>query len=311
MASPVEMRQIILEKLLGATGEPDEVTKAARSLGERAISEIARRLNEVMASRVEVALTSVGLARIREIRPDAGGFHAMTVGSSDASADTLLMLLDADAIAVLVSAMFGADPDMPVIPIARPLSPLELDVAALAFAASASALEGSGPRALGVRFPLPQPFAGEAIQKHVLRDGPAVKLEFDIALPNGSGRMVVFMPQRVILKYRSVKPSPEEGKTGWAARFGEEVMRSEVRLEATVPLVSMTLGEIAALVPGQILEMPASAQADTRLSARDKVLFVCEFGKIGRNYTVRVSHPFDAGQDLMDGLLPDRAGAER
>ncbi|TIL62581.1 MAG: flagellar motor switch protein FliM, partial [Mesorhizobium sp.] len=41
-----------------------------------------------------------------------------------------------------------------------------------------------------------------------------------------------------------------------------------------------------------------------RLSARDKTLFVCEFGKLGQNYTVRVRHPYDAGQDFIDGLMP-------
>ena len=45
------------------------------------------------------------------------------------------------------------------------------------------------------------------------------------------------------------------------------------------------------------------AQSKALLSARQKTLFVCEFGKLGKNYTVRIRHPFDAGQDLMDGLL--------
>jgi flagellar motor switch protein FliM len=40
------------------------------------------------------------------------------------------------------------------------------------------------------------------------------------------------------------------------------------------------------------------------LSARKKTLFVCEFGKLGQNYTVRVKHPFDAAQEFIDGLLP-------
>jgi len=45
-----------------------------------------------------------------------------------------------------------------------------------------------------------------------------------------------------------------------------------------------------------------------RLSARGQTLFVCEFGKLGQNYTVRIKHPFDAGQDFIDGLMPAGAG---
>jgi flagellar motor switch protein FliM len=67
----------------------------------------------------------------------------------------------------------------------------------------------------------------------------------------------------------------------------------------------MTLGEIAMLQEGQIIELEENAQSQARLSARNMTLFVCEFGKLGQNYTVRIRHPFDAGQDLMDTLLPE------
>ena len=53
---------------------------------------------------------------------------------------------------------------------------------------------------------------------------------------------------------------------------------------------------------GQVIEIEGEAQSQARLSARQKTLFVCEFGKLGQNYTVRIRHPFDAGQDFMDGL---------
>ncbi|RVC06359.1 flagellar motor switch protein FliM, partial [Mesorhizobium sp. M7A.F.Ca.CA.002.15.2.1] len=36
--------------------------------------------------------------------------------------------------------------------------------------------------------------------------------------------------------------------------------------------------------------------------------FVCEFGKLGQNYTVRIRQPYDAGQDFIDGLMPAAAG---
>ena len=39
------------------------------------------------------------------------------------------MLVDADAIAVVVSALFGGDPDLPIAPIERELSPTEIEVA--------------------------------------------------------------------------------------------------------------------------------------------------------------------------------------
>jgi flagellar motor switch protein FliM len=66
----------------------------------------------------------------------------------------------------------------------------------------------------------------------------------------------------------------------------------------------MALGELAGIHVGQLIEFQESAPSQAKLSARHKTLFVCEFGKLGQNYTVRIRHPFDAGKDLMDGLLP-------
>lgn len=83
-------------------------------------------------------------------------------------------------------------------------------------------------------------------------------------------------------------------------------MRSGVDLQATMPLARMTLGDVASLQVGQLIEFQADAQSQAKLSARQKTLFVCEFGKLGQNYTVRVRHPFDAGQDLMEGLVAGR-----
>ena len=75
-------------------------------------------------------------------------------------------------------------------------------------------------------------------------------------------------------------------KTGqseqWRQRFSEEVMRSGVELQATMPLARMTLGQVAGLRVGQVVEFEGDAQSQAKLSARQKTLFVCEFGKLGR-----------------------------
>lgn len=119
--------------------------------------------------------------------------------------------------------------------------------------------------------------------------------------------MVLTMPQRVLLKHRGDTGVAERAAapaTEWRERFSEEVMRSSVTLEATMPLARLTLGDLAGFAEGQTIELEENAQGQARLSARGKTLFVCEFGKLGQNYTVRIRHPFDAGQDFIDGLLP-------
>jgi flagellar motor switch protein FliM len=145
------------------------------------------------------------------------------------------------------------------------------------------------------------------MMKHQLRDGPAVQVTFSVATPASRGTMALTMPQRVLLKHRGDTGAAATGQapaTEWRDRFSEEVMRSTVTLEATMPLARLTLGDLAGFEKGQVIELEETAQTQARLSARGKTLFVCEFGKLGQNYTVRIRHPFDAGQDFIDGLLP-------
>jgi flagellar motor switch protein FliM len=305
-ASPAEMRAYIVERLVGDTGEPERVVDAARALAERAIPGVLAPLNDVLASPVNIEVRSVELARFASARPQDASNHAMTVAASDSSPDAMMMLIDPDAIAIVLSAMFGGDPDLPIAPITRDLSPTETTIAGMVFTRLAEALNGSGERAFNIRFPLAPAMTGAEMAKHVVRDGPAVRVDFAIFSGAGSGRASLLMPQRVLLKHRgdaTAGNSGERAQVDWGARLGEEVMRSSVRLDATMPLARLTLGQIAGLHEGQVIAIEPAAQFGALLSSRKKTLFVCEFGKLGQNYTVRVRHPFDAAQEFMDGLL--------
>lgn len=304
-ANPADMRAYILERLVGDIGEPDHVIEAARALAERAIPAVLQGFADCLAAPVGVELRNVELARFADARPEDATGHAMTIAASASSPDALILLLDPGAIAVAVSTLFGGDPDQPVAPIERELSPTEIEVATMLFAEFAKAINGSGARAFDIRFPLAPSITGVDLRKQIVRDGPAVRIVFAVFTPAGFGKLTVLMPQRVLLKHRGNGGSAEAAPNAdWRAKFNEEVMRSSISLEATMPLSRLTLGEIAGFEEGQVIELDAGAQAQARLSARNKTLYVCEFGKLGQNYTVRIRHPFDAGQEFMDGLVP-------
>ncbi|MGB3387243.1 MAG: FliM/FliN family flagellar motor switch protein [Pseudaminobacter sp.] len=306
-ANPAELRASIVERLLGETGEPDHIVGAARALAERALPGVIQAMGEKLAAPIDLDIEAVELARLAQARPQQG-HHAMSVASSASSPDALILLMDSAGVAVMISALFGGDPDLPVTPIERELSPTETEVATMVFQEIAQAVNGSGERAFAFRLPLPAAITGAELRKHIIRDAPAVRVDFRISTSNGSGRISLMMPQRVLLKHRggtgTAHAADNDVASNWSARFGEEIMRSTVNLEARMPLARMTLGAIAQLREGMVIELGEGAQAEAQLSARNKTLFVCEFGKLGQNYTVRIRHPFDAGQDFIDTLLP-------
>nr|WP_292492947.1 FliM/FliN family flagellar motor switch protein [Mesorhizobium sp.] len=299
---------MIIERLVGDSGEAAQVVGAGRGMAERAVPVLQKALTAELGAPVTVDLQAVEVGRVPEARSRAGDAFALTIVSSPSSADAMTLVMDAQAVAVMVSALFGGDPDQPVAPIERDLSQIEADVATAVFQQVAMALNGSGKRSLDLRLPVPRAMAGNEARRRVLRDGAAVRIVFGLSTPSDSGMLTVMIPQRLLLISRDGEAAA--GKDGeatefdWRARFSEEVMRSTVRLDATMPLATLTLGDLAAFAPGQVIEFEEKAQLNARLSARDKTLFVCEFGKLGQNYTVRIRHPHDAGQDFIDGLMP-------
>ncbi len=305
LATMDDSHALVIERLVGDSGEASHVIGAGRSMGERIVSPLQKRLSGEIGAQVTLDLRAVEVSRTIQARAHAGDNFAMTVAPSTVSSDALTMVMDAQAVAVMVSALFGGDPEAAVSPIERDLSPLEAEVATLVFEEIAQALNGSGKRSLDLRFPVPRAMSGQEARRRVLRDGAAVRLVFGLSTPTESGTITVMIPQRVLLVQRNGGAEEEtSSQTEWHERFSEEVMRSAVTLEATMPLARMTLGDLARLHVGQVLDIEENAQGQAQLSARNKTLFVCEFGKLGQNYTVRIKQPFDAGQDFIDGLMP-------
>lgn len=307
------MRSRIIERLVGATGDPDRVSAAARSTGIRAIANVQEMLKERFATPVDMDLASVEIVRLAEAKPDIASLDVLAVLSAPRMPDALILQIDPTALSLLVAVFFGGDPEMPPAPLDRPASGFELDVASVAFEIFAQAINGHGPRALGLRIAGLQPLAGPvAMKRFTVRDGPGVRIDFSIGTGDAAGRVSAWMPQRVLLEGRggpetaAAPPEPTE----WRQRFGEQVLRAGVRLEATVPLMKMPLGAIAGLRPGQVIEMGEDVRGQARLSVRDRILFECELGKLGQHYTVRVKQGFDARQHVVDRLVADQGRDE-
>lgn len=303
--TPAEMRAYIVERLVGEIGEPDRVTETARALIEGAVPAIVEGLKQRLAIDLSIEPTSIELSRMADARPEGIG-HAMTVGASGVAQEALVLSMDAEAVALIVSTLFGGDPGIAVASIGRDLSPTEAVVASRVFEQIAVALRETGARPLDVTLPIPRAICGEEIAKQVLRDGPGVRIVLAVSAAAGRGAITLTIPQRVLLKGSAADPLETGPAPQWRQRFGEEVMRSGVELQATMPLGRMTLGQISNLRAGQVIEFEPDAQSHAKLSARQKTLFVCEFGKLGQNYTVRVRHTFDAGQEIMEGLVASR-----
>jgi flagellar motor switch protein FliM len=302
LASPADLQAYIIERLVGDTGEPDKLTVSAQAMLERSVASVAEALSEILAQSVIVEPGEVVLTRLPRARPDEAVGYALGIVAGATSPDAMVLGMDAEAVALFVSAMFGADPALPISPIRRELSPIEIEVATAAMNAVARGMRGAGANQLDLKLPFAQATTGAELRKMALRDGPAVKMSLRLTIGAHSCEIGMTMPQRLLLRQGTTETAVSTA-VDWGARFNEEVMRSSLTIEAMMPIGRRTLGDLSELAVGDILEFDEDAQANAALSARGRTLFVCEFGKLGQNYTLRIRQPFDAEQDLLEGLI--------
>ena len=189
---------------------------------------------------------------------------------------------------------FGGDPGLAASPIKRDLSPTEIEVARRCSRRRQGG-QRLGERAFEFKLPLPPALAGAELRKHIIPDGPGVRVTFSVATPAGSGMVALTMPQRVLLKHRGGGAAGADTSPEWRARFNEEVMRSSVQLQATVPLARMTLGDVGSLQVGQLIEIDAAARAHVKLSARQKTRYL-RVRQARPELHGPGPHPFDAGR---------------
>jgi flagellar motor switch protein FliM len=305
--SPASTPASIIERLVGATGDPEEVVKAGRVIAERILKPLRASLEDAASEPVAVEIEAVAVERTTEFLIGAGPHDALTVGSSTASPEALSIRLEAKAIAVLVNALFGAEAEIAAGGIERDLSPVEIEVANLVCRLVAVAYNGFNAPARRIKLPLAPVMSGEVLKELSVRDDPGVRVDFAVGAEPERGLVSLFMPQRIVLRRggeEAADPALAEALSAeWAARFNEEVMRARVTLQATLSVGRMTLGQVAAFRRGHVIELSRTAPTETRLSARNKQLFVCEFGRLDENYTVRIKTPAAESQDIIDGLV--------
>jgi flagellar motor switch protein FliM len=310
--TPAEMRAFIVERLVGDTGEPERVLAAARALAEGALPAFAATLNGMLAAKLTVELGAVEIARTAEAKALAEAGQLLAVAGGGGASDTATLALDAGTLALVVCAMFGGDPAAPLGAAAREPSPIEREVAASVLAALALALgDGAAPGGgLALDLPLPEIKTQAEAAKWTPRDGPGARIVLHVRAGANAGTVTLLVLQRVLLGRRAA-PGEASPRQDWNSHIGGELMRSTVTVEATMPLARATLGAVAEFAVGQVLALDEGATAGARLFVRGKPLFTGEFGRLGANYTVRVSEPFSEAREFINTLVPAGLGAGR
>ena len=299
---------IVLARLTGKLGDQATISRLCASLGEVFGEFLPDMLESELGFEVAVSYSGFETGRYGTLVSGLGGAMACCDASLRDWCNRFTLICDSPMIITLVENMLGAVSDSVEDPEPRPLSKIELDVAAMMFDRISGVLKTAVNGANGF-----EPFLGSAHNAETRKPSEDASDDAFVAMVNmavGIGPVLstfhVVIPQAVMLKSTITAPKPANAprtRVEWSEQLGEQVRRSKVTLEARIRLERQTLDTISRLQAGDIIPFNEAGDVRVEVNANGRNLYVCEFGRSGARYTVRVKDTYGSEEDLLQHII--------
>jgi flagellar motor switch protein FliM len=140
------------------------------------------------------------------------------------------------------------------------------------------------------------------------RDGRAVEARLTLATRVGSLALVVLAPQAALAPLRKQLATEPGAETGggdprWARQLEQGVARARVAVSAVLDELPMSLGDIAALSPGQVLTLHGSGMGRVRLECEGREMFWCKLGQGDGRYSLEIEAPVEPEDNSIESAL--------
>ncbi|SRR5579883_242751 len=221
-----------------------------------------------------------------------------------------LTIFDRDFAEALAHIAFGAKQppqtrrEKPI----RPVTRIEAGLVEKASRAAAEALSAgfAGFTEAAFAFERQEPIAD--IQLLGRRDMPAVMARLRLLAAGESGRMRVIIPQPTLLPIRTKLAKDPESEAPaidprWAKQMKAGVSSALIPITGVLEEFEMTLGEIAELAVGRVLDLPGDGSGRVRLESGGQNLFWCKVVQGEGRYKLEIEEPIEPEDGMLDAAL--------
>lgn len=302
------MDRAVLARLTGDLGDAKTVSRICADIGGIYTSLLADTLGGELNLELDVEYIGSESALMSTLVGRLNGASTLTIGSLRNWCPNFILscenILPISIIANLLGDDTGAEGE------SRRLSAIELDIASLVFQKIASVLR-SGIEAPGGFEPalIDAYDHSEHVQKHAeIVDMFAAAVRMRMTIGKISGEIQLIIPQGVLLKTVIVQPKllgqQGEAREAWKEQLEKQVRRSQVELQARVRMQSLTLETISRLAVGDVIPFfDAGTDVRVEVDANGKMLYNCEFGRSGQNYTVKIKESAGTSEESLKRIL--------
>ncbi|ARM87023.1 flagellar motor switch protein FliM [Rhizobium sp. CIAT894] len=302
------MDPALLAKLTGGLGDRGRVAKICSSFGEIYSEFFPDVIKSETGLEVTVNYLSCEIGYKNHLIDDLSSNVTLVDATLRNWSQNITLACGNGFVITLMEHLLGATADTIEEPAERLLSIIETDLAVMVFDKIAKVLRSAVNAPGGFEPSLSAPHALE-MRARPPEDRPdefAAAINMSITLAGIVSEFSLIVPQTALLKTKVTPPKPKR-QTGqsaeWTEQLGDQVRRSHVTLEAKIRLQDLTLRTISKLMVGDVIPFHDSGDVRVEVSANSKELYVCEFGRSGENYMVRVKDTMNSDDELIRHLM--------
>ncbi|ALV26321.1 flagellar motor switch protein FliM [Pannonibacter sp. Q-1] len=301
-------RAQITDRLLDAAGISVDRLPMLPVLFDRMARVFADAMRQKSASPSYISVSDIGNERIGDVL-DVYESNALVAVLYSPEWDTRLLIgFDRDFIFTMIDVLFGADGTEPPIDEERTFSSIETRIARTVFEVAANALQESFSPIAETTLKIERVESRMDFAIIGRRNNPAVVARLLLQAIGRGGEIFVVMPHSTLNPLRQRLSQVLSGEMAgrdkqWTQHFQAEIQRTEVKLQAVLEERELTLGEIANLKIGQIIELQATPRSPVKLECNQQPIFNCRLGQLDGSYTLQVEDLIHLEKDIVDDLL--------
>ncbi len=191
---------------------------------------------------------------------------------------------------------------------ARPFSAFDRLLTGKAGEELAAALEEVLSPLLEIGLKPGRPGVSEPLDALGGEERPVLAARLTVDALGETGGVLMLLPQAAFSGLRACAPekSPdEESETSgrWRERLSARVRAAEVVCSAVIDGGEMTLAEVSALRPGQVLMLRARAENPVTLLCDGAPLYRCELGQADGLFTLRIGESIDEEKEFLNAVV--------
>lgn len=299
----------LLARMTGALGDTKTIGKLCGEIGQVFSEFLPDILQSETGLDIEIAYAGFDTGLKSELITRLGSGVALCDASLRNWCPDFVLSCDSPVIITLMEFLLGAPSNAVEEPKPRSLSNIELDVATMVFEKIADVLKSAISAAGSFEPTVGRPYnaAERPDADPEVADVYAACINVTMGLGPVLSTFSIIVPQQTLLKTTVNFPKgvgqARRAKSEWTEQLEQQVRRSTVSIEARVKLQSLTLGTISRLQPGDVIPFQDGKDVRVEINANGRDLYICELGRSGVKYTVRIKDTHGSESDILHHLM--------